>query len=50
VACLIFIGDLINLNIVEDFIDSNFLLSLISLLKENQVESIVDWPSNFGGG
>lgn len=50
VACLIFISDMINMNILDNFVEESFIKSLVSILKEDQVESIIEWPNNFGGG
>lgn len=42
--------DLLSTTIWDEFADENFFQSLIGLLKEQQLETILEWPINFGGG
>ena len=34
----------------KEFLDEKFIKGLIGLLKEHQIQSLLEWPNSFGGG
>lgn len=43
------IYDLVSINICDEFADEKFFQTLIYLMKDSQVEALIEWPLNFGG-
>ena len=45
-----FLYDLMSFSVIDDFANEAFLQGLISLLEEDQVSNLEEWPTSLGGG
>ena len=45
-----FLYDLMSFSVIDDFANEAFLQGLISLLEEEQVSNLEEWPTSLGGG
>lgn len=50
ISLLMLLYDLMSTSINDEFADESFLQGLISLLTEEQVSSLEEWPVSLGGG
>lgn len=50
ISLLMLLYDLLSIAIWDEFADEDFFQALIGLLKEQQLETLLEWPINFGGG
>ena len=50
ISLLMFLYDLMSFSVIDDFANEAFLQGLISLLEEEQVSNLEEWPTSLGGG